>query len=201
MTQNATQAKKSRSFTVGASFRLSSYYSLNKAKTHFLSHLGEKKRRNMARPGFEPTISRSEVDLANHYSIGHLLELWQIYFCYIRTLWWDKKWVFTCSNFCECTVRVKLELSDFSKVLRPLRSKMHFNFFCISLPKIINGHYSRVPNNCATATKNYFVTKIDLAYCTEVCFASLFSDGFITVIVVNPLERKLEKCTSVHCFV
>ena len=28
MTQNATQAKKSRSFTVGVSFRLSSYYSL-----------------------------------------------------------------------------------------------------------------------------------------------------------------------------
>ena len=28
----------------------------------------------MARPGFEPTISRSEVDRANHYSIGPLLE-------------------------------------------------------------------------------------------------------------------------------
>ena len=28
MTQNAMQAKKSRSFTVGVSFRLSSYYSL-----------------------------------------------------------------------------------------------------------------------------------------------------------------------------
>ena len=28
MTQNARQAKKSRSFTVGVSFRLSSYYSL-----------------------------------------------------------------------------------------------------------------------------------------------------------------------------
>ena len=28
MTQNATQAKKSRSFTVGVSFRLSPYYSL-----------------------------------------------------------------------------------------------------------------------------------------------------------------------------
>jgi hypothetical protein len=33
----------------------------------------------MARPGFEPTISRSEVDRANHYSIGPLLENWQIY--------------------------------------------------------------------------------------------------------------------------
>ena len=41
---------------------------LNHAKTHFLSHFGEKKRKNMARPGFEPTISRSEVDCANHYS-------------------------------------------------------------------------------------------------------------------------------------
>ena len=28
----------------------------------------------MARPGFEPMISRSEVDRANHYSIGPLLE-------------------------------------------------------------------------------------------------------------------------------
>ena len=28
---------------------------LNQAKTHFLSHLGEKKRKNMARPGFKPT--------------------------------------------------------------------------------------------------------------------------------------------------
>ena len=36
------------------------------AKTHFLSHVGEKKRKNMARPGFEPTI-------------GPLLEHQQIY--------------------------------------------------------------------------------------------------------------------------
>ena len=35
---------------------------LNHAKTHFLSHFGEKKEKNMARPGFEPTINRSEVD-------------------------------------------------------------------------------------------------------------------------------------------
>ena len=44
---------------------------LGQAKTHFLSHFWEK---NMARPGFEPTISRSEVNRANHYSIGPLLE-------------------------------------------------------------------------------------------------------------------------------
>ena len=30
---------------------------LDQAKTHFLSHLGEKKRKNVARPGFEPMIS------------------------------------------------------------------------------------------------------------------------------------------------
>ena len=35
---------------------------LSQAKTHFLFHFGEKKRKNMARPGVEPTISRSEVD-------------------------------------------------------------------------------------------------------------------------------------------
>jgi hypothetical protein len=33
---------------------------------------------------------------------------------------------------------------------------------------------------------------------TEVHFASLFSGGFITAIVVNPPERKLAKHTSVH---
>ena len=27
----------------------------NQAKAHFLSHVGEKKRKNMARPGFEPS--------------------------------------------------------------------------------------------------------------------------------------------------
>ena len=50
-----------------------------RAKTRFLSHVGEKMTKNMARPGFEPTISRSEVDCkvvdcANYYSIGPLLE-------------------------------------------------------------------------------------------------------------------------------
>ena len=33
---------------------------------------------------------------------------------------------------------------------------------------------------------------------TEVCFASFLSGGFITAIVVNPLERKLGKGTSVQ---
>ena len=35
-------------------------------------------------------------------------------------------------------------------------------------------------------------------HCTEVRFASFLSGGFITDTVVNPPERKLEKCTSVH---
>ena len=35
--------------------------------------------------------------------------------------------------------------------------------------------------------------------CTEVRFASLFSGGFITAIVVNPPERKLPKRSYVHC--
>ena len=38
--------------------------------------LGEN-RKNIA--GLEPTISRSEVDRAHRYSIGPLLENWQIY--------------------------------------------------------------------------------------------------------------------------
>ena len=36
--------------------------------------------------------------------------------------------------------------------------------------------------------------------CTEVRFASSFSGGFITPVVVNPPERKLAKCTSVQWF-
>ena len=38
----------------------------------------------MARPGFEPMIGRSEVHRANHYFIGHLFEIWQIYLCNIH---------------------------------------------------------------------------------------------------------------------
>jgi hypothetical protein len=34
--------------------------------------------------------------------------------------------------------------------------------------------------------------------CTEVRFASFFSGGFITAIVVNPPEKRLTKCTSVQ---
>ena len=34
--------------------------------------------------------------------------------------------------------------------------------------------------------------------CTEVCFASFLSGGFITTIVVNPPERKLAERTSVQ---
>ena len=37
-----------------------------------------------------------------------------------------------------------------------------------------------------------------LHHCTEVCFASFLSGGFITVIVVNPPERKLAKHTSMQ---
>ena len=45
----------------------------------------------------------------------------------------------------------------------------------------------------------YLHLTFDCMYCTEVLFASFFSGGFITAIVVNPLERKLAKCTSVYC--
>ena len=36
-------------------------------------------------------------------------------------------------------------------------------------------------------------------HCLEVRFASFLSGGFITVIGVNPPERKLAKSTSVDC--
>ena len=67
----------------------------------------------MARPELEPMISRSEVDRANHYSIGPLLENLQIYLFKIQ-VWWDKKWVLACQSIGECTARVKLELTDFT---------------------------------------------------------------------------------------
>ena len=37
------------------------------------------------------------------------------------------------------------------------------------------------------------------APCTKVRFASFLSDGFTTMAAINPPERKLSKCTSVHC--
>jgi hypothetical protein len=37
------------------------------------------------------------------------------------------------------------------------------------------------------------------AHCTEARFASFLSSGYINVIVVNPPEKKLAKCSSVHC--
>ena len=42
----------------------------------------------MARPGFKPTISRSEVDRANHYSIGHLFEIQYSHHSIIRPVRW-----------------------------------------------------------------------------------------------------------------
>ena len=71
----------------------------------------------MAGPGFEPTISTSEVDSANHYytclkfskSIYATLDMQ-------HALRWDKKkWVLVCPSFGECTARVKLDLTDFKK--------------------------------------------------------------------------------------
>ena len=59
----------------------------------------------MAILGFESMISGSEVDLANHYSIGHLFEIWQIHL-HIHC-------VLACPSFGECTASVKLELTDF----------------------------------------------------------------------------------------
>ena len=39
----------------------------------------------------------------------------------------------------------------------------------------------------------------NILHCTEMRFASFLSGGFITAMVVNPPERRLAKCTSVHC--
>ena len=44
-----------------------------------------------------------------------------------------------------------------------------------------------------------FPVKSALSYCTEVPFSSFLSDGFSTMAVINPPERKLAKSTSVDC--
>ena len=36
-------------------------------------------------------------------------------------------------------------------------------------------------------------------HCTEVCFVNFLSGGFTIMAVMNPLENKLEKRTSVQC--
>ena len=75
------------------------------------------KKKYMARPGFEPSISRSEVDRANHYVLHRSL-VWNLANLFmILTLWWDKKWVLAWLSFGECTARVKLELTDFKCIL------------------------------------------------------------------------------------
>ena len=38
-----------------------------------------------------------------------------------------------------------------------------------------------------------------LHHCTGMRFASFLAGGFITAIAVNPMERKLDKRTSMHC--
>ena len=69
MTQNATQAKKSRSFTVGVGFRLSSYYSLDPTQPKICSHsvmllAGGQGAQNLQ---VQLTLFKSErVDYAHH---------------------------------------------------------------------------------------------------------------------------------------
>ena len=52
---------------------------------------------------------------------------------------------------------------------------------------------------CILETVKIRQSKIN-SRCTEVRFASFFSGGFTTMIVINPPERKLAKRTSVHWF-
>ena len=52
----------------------------------------------------------------------------------------------------------------------------------------------KFPNLCTC-----MIIEIHFIECTEVQFANFFSGGFITTIVVNSLERKLAKHTSVRC--
>ena len=41
--------------------------------------------------------------------------------------------------------------------------------------------------------------KENFGYCTEVPISSFFSGEFITLIILNPSERKLAKRTTVQC--
>ena len=52
--------------------------------------------------------------------------------------------------------------------------------------------------SCLKGSKRFeFPVKSALSYCTEVPFSSFLSDGFSTMAVINPPERKMEKRPSV----
>ena len=87
--------------------------------------LVKKKRKNMTRLGFEPTISRSEVDRANHYfkskqiyscnihcdetkseswPVKVLVSVVQIFFLFVDFTWSKElsdKWIFLKQNLCQ----------------------------------------------------------------------------------------------------
>ena len=56
-------------------------------------------------------ISRSEVDCANYYSIGHLFDIQQTYLFYMH--WDETKSESWPDRVLVSTARVKLELTDF----------------------------------------------------------------------------------------
>ena len=69
--------------------------------------------------------------------------------------------------------------------------------FSLSMPQYVDSIRERRKRSLIIykLTSNIFATP----HCTKVCFASFLSSRFITVIVLNPLEKKLAKRISVHC--
>ena len=74
----------------------------------------------------------------------------------------------------------------------------------VHLDRYVNNKYvqngpPKVSYFTPIATNYWLLFQSQPVKCTEVRFASFFSGGLITAIVVNPPERKLAKCTSVQC--
>ena len=69
-----------------------------------------------------------------------------------------------------------------------LRNICPINWVSSRIAASMNGHFFRAQQ-----------AAVVYQHCTEVRFASFFSGGFITAIVVNSPERRLARRTSVHC--
>ena len=87
------------------------------------------------------------------------------------------------------------EYMNFTK--RKILFEIYPPLFCHS--RFLKFEYCTVEYQHALGYNVVCKTKAILSQCTEVCFASFLSGGFITAVVVNPPERKLAKHTSEQC--
>ena len=110
MTQNATQAKKSRSFTVGVTFRLSSYYSLMAIE------------KNQNSGGCLPSSSKMALTIKSTLIIHYSLEL-------IYIVLWVSQFVMHNIFAIKYTCQIFLSEYDFDHILIYFFSPFSVNGF------------------------------------------------------------------------